>query len=352
MEAYITASACISHYPTADENYFFEDAGRSLPSRFLSVTPADYKKYIPANALRRTSAILKMGISAGLMALERAGVKVPDAIVTGTAMGCFEDTDKFLRNIIEQEEKMLNPTPFIQSTHNTVAGQLALLTGCKGYNFTYVHQNLSFETALLDALTLLEENEATQVLVGAADELNPSLESLFDHAGHVRESMKAGKPVWEGDRGYVMGQGALGFLVSKKQTAESQIKVKAIKLVQKIEAGSEIQKMMDEFLTENQLSLNEIDVIVAGNSGDEKYDLRLNKFLNECRQPIAYFKNLCGEFFTAGGFGFWLGSEILRRQTIPTAAQKETTGRLTARNCIVINHYQDQHYSFILMSSD
>jgi 3-oxoacyl-(acyl-carrier-protein) synthase len=352
MEAYITGSACISHYPTAEEGYFFENASPTLPAKFLSVSAADYKKYIPANSLRRTSAILKMGISSGLMALEQAGVKVPDAIVTGTAMGCFEDTDKFLRNIIEQEEKMLNPTPFIQSTHNTVAGQLALLTGCKGYNFTYVHQNISFETALFDAMMLLNEKEATNILLGAADELNPSLELLFADAGHVRNNAEAEKPVWETAQGYIMGQGSTSFVLSSKPGGQTKTKIKGVKLIQKLDATNDLKKVTADFLDQHNMALSDIHLIAAGNCGDEKYDQRINQFLKGCNQPIAYFKNLCGEYFTAGAFGLWLAAQILERQHIPGAAQKKETKIKNAKNCLVINHYQDQHYSLILLTCD
>src|SRR5436190_21298652 len=124
MEAFINGMSCISPLRTFDENYFFEDAPPVPVSGFLQVIPPDYKEYIPAANIRRTSHVLKMGISSALMALRRSGTETPDAIITGTGIGCFEDTDKFLRQIVENGEKMLTPTPFIQSTHNTVAGQV------------------------------------------------------------------------------------------------------------------------------------------------------------------------------------------------------------------------------------
>ncbi len=46
---------------------------------------------------------------------------MPGAIITGTALGCLEDTVTFLTRMIELNEELLPPTAFIQSTHNTVA---------------------------------------------------------------------------------------------------------------------------------------------------------------------------------------------------------------------------------------
>ena len=58
-------------------------------------------------------------------------------------------------------KNILTPTSFIQSTHNTVGGQIALGLECKGYNFTYVHASISFESALLDAQLQLAMDEAS-----------------------------------------------------------------------------------------------------------------------------------------------------------------------------------------------
>ena len=73
-------------------------------------------------------------------------------LLPDTGLGCLEDTEKFLSSIYTNEEKLLNPTPFIQSTHNTVAGAIALAIKCHGYNATYTHRGFSFESALEDAL--------------------------------------------------------------------------------------------------------------------------------------------------------------------------------------------------------
>ena len=73
--------------------------------------------------------------------------------------------------MIELNEEMLPPTAFIQSTHNTVAAQIALMLKCHAYNNTFVHKGISFESALLDGIMLMRDNEASNFLVGAIDEL-------------------------------------------------------------------------------------------------------------------------------------------------------------------------------------
>src|SRR5206468_11480781 len=117
------------------------------------------------------SHVIKMGVSAAKECLINGKVEMPGAIITGTAFGCMEDTVTFLTRIIEQEEELLPPTAFIQSTHNTVAAQIALMLQCHAYNNTFVHKGVSFEHALFDGIMLLNENEADNVLVGGIEEM-------------------------------------------------------------------------------------------------------------------------------------------------------------------------------------
>jgi 3-oxoacyl-(acyl-carrier-protein) synthase len=95
------------------------------------------------------SKILKMGVASGTLALREAGITAPDGIITGTGYGCLEDTGTFLTKMIEGRETALNPTPFIQSTHNTIGSQIALLLQCQGYNQTYTQRAFSFENVCL-----------------------------------------------------------------------------------------------------------------------------------------------------------------------------------------------------------
>lgn len=114
---------------------------------------SDIKVLIPEmNLRRRMSRVVKSGVAAGIESLLEFGARAPiDAIITATGLGCIADSEKFLDGLIAGDETMLNPTPFIQSTFNTVGAQIALLRGLHCYNTTYVHRWTSFENALTDA---------------------------------------------------------------------------------------------------------------------------------------------------------------------------------------------------------
>lgn len=57
-----------------------------------------------------------MSSVASKYALQEAGIENPDAIIVGTGMGCSQDSEKFLKNVIDNNEEFLTPTFFIQST--------------------------------------------------------------------------------------------------------------------------------------------------------------------------------------------------------------------------------------------
>src|SRR5690606_12093618 len=116
--------------------------------------------------LRRMSVVMKFGVFAALKAHQLAGAPVLDGIITATSKGCVTDTAKFL---ISYHENAVSPTAFIQSTHNAIAGQIALLLQSNAYNFTYSQGDKSFEAAFLDAQMMIAEG-AKYILCGSFDE--------------------------------------------------------------------------------------------------------------------------------------------------------------------------------------
>jgi 3-oxoacyl-[acyl-carrier-protein] synthase II len=159
MTIYINGTGCISPQETAQGGPLLATPREYEQVRLATVDP-DYKQWIDVKQIRRMSRVVKMGVGAAHLSMEAAGITNVDAIITGTAYGCLDDTGVFLTKMVNQHEEMLTPTAFIQSTHNTVAGQIALLLGCNGYNNTFVHRGFSFENALLDAIMILKEGSA------------------------------------------------------------------------------------------------------------------------------------------------------------------------------------------------
>ena len=162
--------------------------------------PFDFKELVAdASLRRRMSRIVKMGVACGLKCAEGLAPETIDGIITATGLGCLADTEKFMESIVVNNERLLNPTPFIQSTFNTIGGQIALLRGIHSYNVTYVHRGLSFESALIDAAMQVAEGRRN-ILLGAVDEITPSSADIQRRLGMTRE--------------YELGEGANFFLLN------------------------------------------------------------------------------------------------------------------------------------------
>ena len=143
----------------------------------------EIREYLSPGEARRMGKLLKAATVTSLKALRQAGVECPDAIITATAYGMLETSEKFLLDMLENGEETLSPTLFMQSTHNTIGSSIAIRTKCHGYNVTYTQGKDSLQWALRDARRLIETGRAKTVLVGCHDEATPTLQDLFRRMG-------------------------------------------------------------------------------------------------------------------------------------------------------------------------
>lgn len=170
---------------------------------------SDIKVLIPdAGLRRRMSRVIKNAVATAVECVEGVeNIGSVDAIITATGWGCLADSEKFLRNMIGDKEQLLNPTPFIQSTFNTVGGQIALLGHNHCYNVTYVSRSHGFEDALLDALMKFSGGKDGKFLVCAFDEQTPSQIRIMERMGVFRK--------------VPCGEGCASVLLAKEKSGRS-----------------------------------------------------------------------------------------------------------------------------------
>ena len=140
----------------------------------------DIKLLIPdATMRRRMSNVLKRSVATAVECMNGIdNIALLDAIITSSSLGLLADSEKFLKNVVDNEEVLINPTPFIQSTFNTVGAQIALLKHNNCYNVTFVNRYHPFEDALLDALFLIDDEKKNHFLIGHFDEVTPTLQTI------------------------------------------------------------------------------------------------------------------------------------------------------------------------------
>jgi 3-oxoacyl-[acyl-carrier-protein] synthase II len=263
---YISAASTISHQPTF-KNVGFSDTVGVLVEGSTLINP-DFKEYIEPGLLRRMSKILRISVACAKDCLAQASIEQPDAIVVGTGLGCLLDTEKFLNNFLTIEG-LLPPTSFIQSTHNTIAGQISLSLGNHGYNMTHTQNSLSFEHALQDAALLLGEGNA-RILVGAADE----------HIGILDEIGK------ELNIGSVFLTSGASFFVLENERSDGALArladTESIGLVKDVSAE------IDSFLARNEMGAGMIDEVYFADTSSDAVLRRLNSAFSDNTRFVNY----------------------------------------------------------------
>ncbi len=350
---YIRAAAGISPQETFNNLSFPETIIQHAGNRFNCIEP-DYDDLIDAKLIRRMSRIIKMGTAAAIKCLQQANIEMPGGIIVGTAYGCLQDTEIFLQRMIDYNEELLTPTAFIQSTHNTVGAQIALMLQCHHYNNTFVQRGFSFESALLDAIMLLKEDELNNVLVGAADEITDSSHDILTRFGLYKTGDDNTDFYKYKNKGTVGGEGAFFFLLSTQPSEKNLAKFNAVETFYNPGSNEEIEKNIIAFLSSQSLTINDIDLILSGRTGDKKNDLVydvLNASVFAGKLVINY-KHLCGEYPTATSFALWLASVIIQQKKVPEvlAGEKKETGK-TIEKILIYNHYLNIHHALFLVTA-
>ncbi len=349
-KVYINSIASISPQKTF-VNTIFLDEITDYNNTVIFAQDPDYKQFIPPAAARRMAKGIKMSVVVSKIAMDEAGIETVDAIITGTGMGCMIDWEKFVSAIIDNNEQYLTPTSFIQSTHNTVAGQIALGMKCKAYNFTYVHSAISFESALLDAKMQLENEEAENILVGGVEELGEHTIKIHRIINHIKpESVTLSTVLNSKTEGAVFSEGANFFVVSNEKRESCYAELVAVETFNTLKK-ERVSETIENFLRENNLRITDIDLVVLGNNGDVDFDIYYNQ-LSEgifSKTQQVFYKHLVGENNTVSAFGVWLASKILKTQTIPEIVKINKINTSEIKTVLCYNQYRGENHSLVLL---
>jgi len=303
----------------------------------LAVEPV-YKELIAPNLIRRMSKGVKMGIYASQVALNEANVTVPDAVITGTGLGCIEDSEKFLKGILDNDEQFLTPTSFIQSTHNTVGAQIALRLQCKGYNFTYVNRDSSFEMALLDGLMQIKADEEQNILVGGIDEVSDHTIKLLQIAEIIRSEKNKNAALY--------AEGANFFALSNTKQENTYAEVVDVTICNQV---ADVNTWITEFLAKNNTSISEVDAVIMGINNTE-VNAQYNQSLLAVFQhkTILHYKHLIGQFDTASAYGLGLAAQYMKHKKVSdNFIYSGSIG--SVQQVLLVNQNFGKDYSLVLL---
>ena len=319
---------------------------------YLRCVEPDFAQFISPVLSRRMSKIIKRSIVASKICLQDAQMEMPDAIISGTGLGCMEETEKFLLSMIEQKESLLQPTHFIQSTHNTISSQIAMNLKCYSYNSTYSHLGTSFESALLDAFLQIKAHQIKSALVGGFDEMTPDYKNMLAKIGYVKkdkftiEDMRKAKTP-----GSALGEGSNCIFLSSEKNNRSYATILDMHICQTSHQDTMIKQFVFDFLAKNNLNLSEIDAVMMGVNGDIQNDLAYeNIYAKEI--PIdkhLIFKHLSGEYFTSSAFGMVMLTQLLGNNRFSNQFFRKYHPTTPLKKVLFHNHFQNKTHSLILL---
>ena len=355
MKIYINGTGNVSPQKTWEYSSFLEEV-KEYNARMLQCLEPEVNPGLDEKFLRRMSRLIRLGWIAAKICLDDAGNQVPDAIITGSGWGSVLDSEKFLLSLYRNKESLLPPTPFIQSTHNVVGAQIALLLNNCAYNMAYAHSSFAFEHALLDGILGLKNGDYRNVLTGGFDEITANQFILTDRLHRWRREAVNNLQLFDTEEeGSIAGEGFTFFFLQDHPSDKTYAEIKDVMTLFSTENTGLVAEKALLLLEKNGLESGKIDWVFTGLNGDQEgdkvyRDVLLKVFPSGFNQ--AAWKHLCGEYLTSTAFATWAAAKALKQQAVPDTLRIKTSKiRLDIRNILVYNHFKGIHHSFILLSN-
>jgi 3-oxoacyl-(acyl-carrier-protein) synthase len=285
---------------------------------FVRSIDPNFKNYISSIEARRMGKILKRAVATSKEALNASGLDTVDAIITGTGYGCIENTEFFLDALSREGEQLLKPTYFMQSTHNTVSSLVAIQMKNYGYNVTYAHKGISFDSALQDAWLQFRLGKINSALVGGHDEMTETFYHILKKGGVMGKDDER------------CGEAAVSVVLASASRCEEVrrnypemmplCKLSGFEMLHQPTINT-LKDAVTRMLQSAGKSLADVDYILTGISGDHDNDAA---YIQEAKnlfgdKPLLKYKHLFGESFTASGIGLYVAAQCLKAGRVPAA---------------------------------
>ena len=303
----------------------------------------DYKPYIAPMEARRMGRLLKRALAVSKEALAQSGVGMPDIIATGTGLGCIENTELFLDALCREGEQLLKPTHFMQSTHNTISSLMAIQLGCHGYNATYAHKNISFDSALHDAFMQLRGGTWLTALVGGHDEMTPSYYNLLCKAGYL------------GNKGEMASECSASIVIGNESRENAMCRLADMSMLYR-PTTAQLKTVVDTMLARNGLAQPDIAGVLTGFNGSQAsrhtYFDHYGELFGET--PMLHYKHLFGESYTASALALYVGASCLAEGTIPQTlyVDGQQPEGLQPKALLLYNNDDGKNHSLTLLKAN
>jgi 3-oxoacyl-(acyl-carrier-protein) synthase len=213
-----------------------------------------------------------------------------------------------------------------------------------------MHKGVSFENALFDAYLQFAEGRIKTALVGGYDEMTPNYQLCLSRIGYWRAHGE-GVVLKRGEEAFA-SETSVSFMLSSEKDEKTICRIGGLNILYK-PSENDLQLAMKELLKQNACSIDDVDAIVVGISGnpnnDEVYRHNATLFAGK---PLVGYKHIFGESYTASGLGMYVAATCIRKQRIPQHLllndSKEMHG---VKTLLLYNHSEGKNHSFTLLTS-
>lgn len=288
------------------------------------------ENYIEKKEIKRMDRFTQFAVAATKMALEDSGLDLEKedlnrvGVVMGTGIGGMATFESQTRVLFEKGPNRVSPFFVPMMIANMAAGQISIITGAKGPNYTIVNACATGTNAAGDAFHLLRRGAADIVITGGAEaSITPLTFAGFNAMKAMstrnEEPTRASRPFDRDRDGFVLGEGA-GILIletedhARKRGAEIYAEFKgygstadAYHITAPAPEGVGAAKAMEQALREAKMSPGEIAYINAHGTSTElndKFETTAIKsvFGDYAYQlPVSSTKSMTGHLLGAAG---------------------------------------------------
>ena len=264
--------------------------------------PPDATAAAPAHPrLRRSSAISRFAVVAGLAALEDAGVQLDataaerTAVIFAISNGGVVYTKRFYHEVVESGASAASPLLFPETVFNAPASHLAAILGITGASYTLVGDGAVGLLAIKMAEDLMQSPRLDRCVVVGAEEADWLLCDAYRRWRLLRASPPA-EPFRSPPRGMVLSEGAGAVVIDRAGATR----------IEKVHPGCNFRRQKDAARcvveTFRQLDVHNSDVIIASANGTFIDDAERSAIVSHSVEaPVYTPKAALGESVGAGG---------------------------------------------------
>ena len=243
-----------------------------------------------------------------------------------------DDMQAFAKHLFET----VHPMWLLRILPNNVLAYAGINLHCKGVNHNVTNHAVGGLQALIEAYWSIQTGQADRAIVIAYDIGNePQARFYYEQLGVL--SPDGLSPFDSHHNGTVLAEGAVAIILENQSSiAERQVKPVAELLIGKSSSegqglfslqddGLALAELMQDTLNANQLTVSDIDVVIAHANGNQKSDdseaLAIQAVFGDKGVAVTGFKWLMGHTLCASGLlDLALAAAAIKANTIPALA--------------------------------